>query len=105
MFKKFGTAKKKPVVIHWFKWSSYDISALKELEVWVESFIHKTGDLVKFHDIFEFEMGRTNIRIKTLEGTSYDLPDGYIIVRGVEGEFYPCEPNIFEKTYDIKGVI
>ena len=40
-----------------------------------------------------------------LEGTSYDLPDGYIIVRGVEGEFYPCEPNIFEKTYDIKGVI
>jgi hypothetical protein len=25
---------------------------------------------------------------------------GDYIVRGVEGEFYPCPPSIFEKTYD-----
>jgi hypothetical protein len=24
---------------------------------------------------------------------------GYYIIRGVEGEFYGCEPNIFHKTY------
>jgi len=22
------------------------------------------------------------------------------IIKGVEGEFYPCKPSIFEKTYE-----
>lgn len=39
------------------------------------------------------------IGIKTLEGVmlaSY----GDWIIKGVSGEFYPCKPEIFEKTYD-----
>jgi len=28
------------------------------------------------------------------------LVDDYII-RGVNGEFYPCKPDIFEKTYEV----
>lgn len=40
------------------------------------------------------------IPIKTLEGTMYAAPGDYII-RGVQGEFYPCKPHIFEQTYDI----
>ena len=27
------------------------------------------------------------------------MPNDYII-KGVQGEFYPCKPDIFEKTYD-----
>ena len=23
------------------------------------------------------------------------------IIKGVAGEFYPCKPDIFEKTYDL----
>ena len=23
-----------------------------------------------------------------------------VIIKGVEGEFYPCKPRIFKKTYD-----
>ena len=23
------------------------------------------------------------------------------IIKGVNGEFYPCKPDIFEKTYDL----
>ena len=25
---------------------------------------------------------------------------GDFIIRGVDGEFYPCKPDIFERTYD-----
>jgi len=25
---------------------------------------------------------------------------GDFIIRGVNGEFYPCKPDIFEKTYE-----
>jgi hypothetical protein len=39
------------------------------------------------------------IRIKTLEGTMMaDLGDW--IICGVQGEFYPCKPDIFEATYE-----
>lgn len=37
--------------------------------------------------------------IETLEGKMHaDLGD--YIIKGVNGEFYPCKPDIFEKTYD-----
>jgi len=37
--------------------------------------------------------------ISTLEGTSYDVSKGDWIIRGIKGEFYPCKPDVFEKTY------
>ncbi len=39
------------------------------------------------------------VGIITLEGTMWATPGDYII-KGVNGEFYPCKPDIFEKTYD-----
>ena len=39
------------------------------------------------------------IDIKTLEGTMKANVGDYII-KGVNGEFYPCKPDIFERTYD-----
>lgn len=39
------------------------------------------------------------IRIETLEGEMKAMEGDYII-KGVNGEFYPCKPDIFEKTYD-----
>jgi hypothetical protein len=39
------------------------------------------------------------IAIDTLEGTMKADP-GYWIIRGVKGEFYPCEPDIFAATYE-----
>lgn len=38
--------------------------------------------------------------IQTLEGTMR-AEKGDWVIRGVEGEFYPCKPGIFLKTYDI----
>lgn len=40
------------------------------------------------------------LNIETLEGTMRaDVGDH--IIKGVDGEFYPCKPDIFEKTYEI----
>lgn len=41
-----------------------------------------------------------NVYINTLEGTHMCHMGDYII-RGVNGEYYPCKKEIFEKTYDI----
>ncbi len=41
------------------------------------------------------------ISIKTLEGTMLGEKDD-IIIRGINGEIYPCKPEIFKKTYDVK---
>ncbi len=37
--------------------------------------------------------------IRTLEG-SHRADEGDWIIRGVQGEFYPCKPDIFAATYD-----
>jgi len=37
--------------------------------------------------------------IQTLEGGDY----GDYIIKGVQGEFYPCKPDIFEQTYEPTG--
>lgn len=39
------------------------------------------------------------IKIHTLEGIMTASPGDYIIT-GINGEQYPCKPDIFEKTYD-----
>ena len=36
--------------------------------------------------------------VNTLEG-QYDVYPNYYIIKGIEGELYPCEPNIFNKSY------
>lgn len=38
--------------------------------------------------------------IYTLEGHMM-VSEGDYIIEGVEGEFYPCKPDIFEKTYEL----
>ena len=45
-------------------------------------------------------LGDGSISIPTLEGTMKADPDDMVIM-GVNGEFYPCKPDIFEKTYTI----
>lgn len=37
--------------------------------------------------------------IETLEGTML-ISEGDYIIKGVNGEFYPCKADIFEKTYE-----
>lgn len=40
-----------------------------------------------------------DLYVKTLEGNMHARVGDYII-KGVNGELYPCKPDIFEKTYE-----
>jgi hypothetical protein len=58
-------------------------------------------------DIHEFcgdkvlePVGEEYLLIKTLEGDMKASLNDYII-KGVNGEFCPCKPDIFEKLYEI----
>ena len=39
------------------------------------------------------------VEVPTIEGTMRGEVGDYII-KGVQGEFYPCKPDIFEATYE-----
>lgn len=62
---------------------------------------------MNYNEIFSFMQGLCESRqignkiiIKTLEGNMQTDKDDWII-KGVKGEFYPCKPDIFEKTYEL----
>lgn len=65
-----------------------------------------------FDDVFAFVEMRSSdappmnwfpptnhMEIETLEGNMKASPGDFIIC-GVNGEFYPCKPDIFEKSYE-----
>lgn len=81
--------KKKPVIIEALQFKS-DMS-VKDL-----------NDLIDFIGMRNIiDIGRDNLylTIRTLEG-NMTASSGDYIIKGVQGEFYPCKPDIFEKTYD-----
>jgi hypothetical protein len=47
-----------------------------------------------------YSAGGVTLRIPTLEG-NMDAGVGDWIIRGVQGEFYPCKPDIFAATYEL----
>ena len=80
--------RKKPVVIEAMQLED-DLRQHIEVVGWIrseggEAFIPSFGDWLD---------------IKTLEGTMHAELGDYII-RGVQGEFYPCKPDIFAATYE-----
>jgi hypothetical protein len=81
-------ARKKPVEIECYKWDASDVSGLNkffpESMNWFTHLENKTWML----------------EIPTLEGKMM-ASEGDIIIKGVNGEFYPCKPDIFEKTYEV----
>ena len=61
-------------------------------DTWPEWFINS-------HTRVEFQKENMVIEIDTLEGTMKCYGDDYII-KGVDGELYPCRRDIFLKTYE-----
>jgi hypothetical protein len=79
MIKKY---KKKPVVIEAVQWEVKNIFEVKQF-LWG----------------VEYNLKGDSIYIPTLEGVMETQKNDYII-KGVNGEFYPCKPDIFKKTYE-----
>jgi hypothetical protein len=57
------------------------------------------GGVVAPHPGQMYTGGELVIEIPTLEGTMR-AGLGDWIIKGVQGEFYPCKPDIFEATYE-----
>ena len=77
----------------------------KPVIVEVMEFTDKTKDRV--HNFVRcttapvWEDGELVLKIQTPEGVMTARLGDYII-KDVNGYFYPCKPDIFEKTYDIQ---
>lgn len=74
---------KKPIIIETVKWNGEN---RKE----VSDFCDK---------VLEEDINTHKLSIRTLEGV-IEASVGDYIIKGVTGEFYPCKPDIFAKTYD-----
>lgn len=86
--------RKKPVVIDAWQWDGSEGMAIQLIQDnTVEGSVQK---------VLEGETPTVAFRIFTLEG-AMSVSKGDYIIRGVAGEFYPCKPDIFEKTYEPVG--
>ena len=88
--------RKKPVVIEALRWTGRNLEE-------VQNFLG--GSFVKYEVVCDtaWEVGKgipfTEISIKTIDAVAIAINGDYI-VKGVQGEFYPCKPDIFEATYE-----
>lgn len=80
--------RKKPVVIEAMQFTRDNI---EEVKAFTE------GNL---RDIRVYiTQGRLKADVYTLEGV-YEATEGDYIIKGVKGEFYPCERDIFYEIYE-----
>jgi len=77
--------RKKPIVIDAIQWHGNKSDLLR--------FSCELGHLPMYVDF------NKDLIIHTLEG-DMKANVGDWIIKGVNGEFYPCKPDIFEKTYE-----
>jgi hypothetical protein len=77
--------RKKPVVVEAWQIDTLDYDEMCEILRWCGGQAVDEGEAV--------------MAIPTLEGLMFAKGGDYII-RGVQGEFYPCKPDIFEATYE-----
>lgn len=98
---------KKPIVIEAVQWKGTPNGDYKSV---IETYNFLTGENIKGGSEakqegknFRIDYDKTNtpiLIIKTLEGEmKADINDW--IIKGINNEFYPCKPDIFEKTYKI----
>lgn len=70
---------------------------------WAIEFVHDIGmetSVPMANETVKRAQEAGGIKIETLEGDMLASFGDYI-VKGVNGEFYPCKPDIFAKTYDL----
>lgn len=78
--------RKKPVVI--------------EAEQFTEEMKDRCYNFITCNKAASFDkFGNPILVIQTLEGDMTAVLGDYII-KGVQGEFYPCKPDIFRETYE-----
>lgn len=92
--------RKKPVVIEamqlkWETWNEMcDFAEVPYKSVGI--YVTKEGSVLTEHT----SDSTIGLSITTLEGTMIAKENDWVI-KGVNGELYPCKPDIFEKSYEL----
>jgi hypothetical protein len=93
----FQRWRKKPVVVEAVQWDGTAEGATP-----IINWILENDGTATFYGPGEWDtscLSATHLVIDTLEGRMLASPTDYII-RGVQGEFYPCKSDIFTETYE-----
>jgi len=85
--------KKKPVVVEAFQFY------VEPMPDWFMDKVSSNDIVLKNCDHDRYSIDDAYCEIKTLEGTMQANARDYII-KGVDGEIYPCKPDIFKRTYE-----
>jgi hypothetical protein len=88
--------RKKPVEIEALQWTGKNDT---EIEYFVGDSFQGYGDNLVCYKPRSNQYLSKLMYIRTLEGVMIASVGDYII-KGVQGEFYSCKPEIFEQTYE-----
>ncbi len=86
--------KKKPVIIDALQWTGLNLTEIMDFVG--KDLIVETYDAGYQAGTIPLAVG---LKIRTLEG-DMNVSVGDYIIKGVQGEFYPCKPDIFKETYE-----
>ncbi|MDR0482788.1 MAG: hypothetical protein LBH13_06505 [Cellulomonadaceae bacterium] len=88
--------RKRPVIIEAMRWDG-DLTTAQWIARWARGHcgFMNIGDPVVVTD----DPCGIYISVRTLEGTMH-AQQGDWIIKGLQGEFYPCKPDIFAATYE-----
>lgn len=89
--------RKKPVVIKAMQWDGSEESA-NEIVEWVTFMGGRADYIPAGYDHNENLIANAAIEVDTLEGKIMASKYDYVIC-GIQGEFYPCKPDIFVGSY------
>lgn len=92
------TFRKKPIVIEAFQMTKERRVDNSEWPEWLHRAWNTTGEGGMWPSK-ENSMANGRLCIGTLEGV-YIISWGDWIIQGIEGEIYPCKPDIFRKSYE-----
>ena len=85
--------RKRPVVIEAVQWTGDNLA-----EIIAFTGLHPSAEKWTWGE-YEAVVKLEGLKIFTIEGPMMALVNDWII-KGVAGEFYPCKPDIFDKTYE-----
>ena len=75
--------RKKPIVIEAMKYDGYNYPSVQD---WITGEAHVWPAWI--HDYGPFQIGEMTVSV------------GDYVIKGINGEFYPCKPDVFLRTYE-----
>ena len=91
--------RKKPVVIEAIQWTGRNMFAVSRFCRELVKLNTAENPKIGFHGRNQVDVSGNKVLLYTLEGMM-TANAGDWIIKGVNGEYYPCKPDIFEKTYE-----